>query len=409
MRIRMGLAAAMGLLFSGWCASANAAVPALIPVQGVLADTQGALVSGAHTLTFALYGAATDGTVVFTEDHPVTMTGGSFLVELGSQQLLDLNLFGADGGIWVEVTIDGAETISPRFRLGTVPYAAWAQHAHDATMLGGHDSAYFAVGSHTHSGAELETALESTSLGALLGVTCASAGTLLVWDGAGFVCQQVTGAQILDGSIGHEDLALSAVESANIAPDTITAEDIAANAVGNSEMADNAIGSAEMADNAIGSAEIVNGSIVSADIAADTITAANIAANAVNSSEIVDGAVANAEMADNAIGSAEIVNGSIVSGDIAADTITAGNIAQDAVGSSEIADNAFTYVQVGNTWDVPGDTDTGVPNGQGFCALTRMELAAGVTPSCAVYKGTTNWILHTPSTGTWCVAGCIRW
>ncbi len=101
-----------------------------INYQGRLADATGQPVSDTLTLQFALYDAATDGNLLWTETHPnVPVSDGLFSVRLGSQTSggLPFDVFGG-GDVWLETTVEG-ETLSPREKLAAVPYAMQASEA----------------------------------------------------------------------------------------------------------------------------------------------------------------------------------------------------------------------------------------------------------------------------------------
>jgi hypothetical protein len=129
--------------------AAHAAAPMLLPIQGRLYANTGVAVDGPHTLKFDLFQTETGGTAVFSETREkYSVTKGDFIVYLGelaadAGAVLDLALFRDKGTLFLEVTIDSAEVISPRFRIGTVPYAGFAQYCGDAMTLGGNPPAYY--------------------------------------------------------------------------------------------------------------------------------------------------------------------------------------------------------------------------------------------------------------------------
>ncbi len=135
----------------------------------------------------------------------------------------------------------------------------------------------------------------------------------------------VTNTEILDGSIGEQDLANNSV----------TSDKIASNAVGNSEIISTQVQRRVSGSCTVGSyIRSVNedGSVV-----CETDSTGN---SNITSEDIVDGTIANVDLADNSIGSNEIINQSITSNDIASDSITASMITVNAVGSNEIAPSA---------------------------------------------------------------------
>jgi hypothetical protein len=113
---------------------ARAEVPGLVSVQGRLTDSAGGAVDGVLTCGFDIYDVATGGSPVWSETQDVTFAGGVFTVALGSASALDAGLFDA-ADLWLEMTVAG-ETLDPRFRLMSVPYA---MRAGGAAALGGHD------------------------------------------------------------------------------------------------------------------------------------------------------------------------------------------------------------------------------------------------------------------------------
>ena len=130
------------ILFAAACASLiaspAAAEPGIVPVQGVLTNADGEPIEDAHRLTFVLYRGEDDDNRLFTDDYRnQQVTNGQFVVYLGSQEdnPLDLELFAQEPEVWLETIIDGSEVIQPRTRLGSVPYAGFAQycgaHTHD--------------------------------------------------------------------------------------------------------------------------------------------------------------------------------------------------------------------------------------------------------------------------------------
>ena len=167
---------------SVWFAAAaavRAQVPALIPVQGTLADSGGEAVDGQHDLSFRVFdNESADGDPLFSEDHlDVPIENGRFSIYLGGAggDGLDLNLFRNNPGLWLQVIIDGTEVLSPLFRMGTAPFAAYSERCGDADTLSGRGSQAYA-------------SLEQ-SLG---GLTCAEVGYVAQWDGADWICAKIT-------------------------------------------------------------------------------------------------------------------------------------------------------------------------------------------------------------------------
>ena len=137
--------------------AAEAQAPAMLPVQGLLTDSDGVRVDEPTTLEFAIYGQQAAGEPLFTELHSeLPVVGGNFIVYLGEVAGgLDLSMFRDRGELWLELTVNGEDVIEPRFRLGSVPYAAFSQYCGDAATLTGAEATDFAAVDHTHDWTQL--------------------------------------------------------------------------------------------------------------------------------------------------------------------------------------------------------------------------------------------------------------
>ena len=116
---------------------AQGGAPLLLNYQGRLADPATSLPKpdGPYTITFKIYDAETDGSLIWSEAQVVTVTRGLFNVLLGSSTALSASDF--DGtSRWLELEVEG-ETLSPRMRFGSVPYAIQAEEAKNAWRLTG--------------------------------------------------------------------------------------------------------------------------------------------------------------------------------------------------------------------------------------------------------------------------------
>ncbi len=105
-----------------------------IPYPGRLTDTAGQPVpDGAYSFTFALYDAATGGTLLWSEVQPgVKVQGGAFLTALGQTNPIPTTLL-EGGERWLEVTVNGSGqdapiTLAPRQQV-SVPQAAGIDQA----------------------------------------------------------------------------------------------------------------------------------------------------------------------------------------------------------------------------------------------------------------------------------------
>ncbi|RME38310.1 MAG: hypothetical protein D6788_07720, partial [Planctomycetota bacterium] len=105
---------------------AQAEVPRLIPYQGFLADPTGDPLPGPVDLTVTFYDAANAGAVLFQEDHPgVPLQNGVFAIDIGSETTGGLPDAGLDATeVWLGLTVDGGTELTPRVRLGMVPFSA---------------------------------------------------------------------------------------------------------------------------------------------------------------------------------------------------------------------------------------------------------------------------------------------
>jgi len=106
---------------------AQAQVPHVIRYQGTATDGAGVPLEGPYTVTCRLYDAATAGIKLWEEVTPnVTMTSGRFSLTLGTLTPLSLPF---DQEYWVSIELNQDGEMSPRQKLGAVPYAIAAESA----------------------------------------------------------------------------------------------------------------------------------------------------------------------------------------------------------------------------------------------------------------------------------------
>jgi hypothetical protein len=105
------------------------AVPAQIPYSGQLSES-GSLVTGSRDLTISVYADSTGGSAIYTETFAsVSVQNGVFHLNLNPGQSV------WDGSIrWVGVSVNGAVELTPRMKVGTVPYAVRANEAAHAAI-----------------------------------------------------------------------------------------------------------------------------------------------------------------------------------------------------------------------------------------------------------------------------------
>ena len=106
---------------------ANAAPSKTIPMQGRLLNSTGSLLSGIHAMQFSIYNQATGGSSLWSETLiDIEVTNGLFSIVLGEDSLNPLSI-PFDEDYYIEITVNG-ETLSPRQRLLSAPYAITSQN-----------------------------------------------------------------------------------------------------------------------------------------------------------------------------------------------------------------------------------------------------------------------------------------
>ena len=97
-------------------------VPKLVSYQGVLTDGGGGAVpNGTYDITFSMYDVETGGSALWTETQSLSVVGGIFNANLGSQT--SLNPLPFDVVYWLGVSVDGGSELVPRRILTATPYA----------------------------------------------------------------------------------------------------------------------------------------------------------------------------------------------------------------------------------------------------------------------------------------------
>ena len=124
---------AIGLMLMGGQAFAD--VPVSMTHQGRLLDDDGAAKTGDVDLEFALYDAADDGTILWSDNISTVLNDqGVYSVTLGDEaQPIDSELL-QDGEVYLALTVDGDE-MSPRMELTSVPFASLASTAEVANSV----------------------------------------------------------------------------------------------------------------------------------------------------------------------------------------------------------------------------------------------------------------------------------
>ena len=124
----MKLLILLGIFFAGPALAAPR-----LTFEGVLTDTDGALLDGPVALTFALYDAAEGGAALWSETHPeVEVLEGDFYATLGDIEPLG-TVLATDAPLWIGLAVEGEGELSPRNAITEVPRAAAALWAADVT------------------------------------------------------------------------------------------------------------------------------------------------------------------------------------------------------------------------------------------------------------------------------------
>lgn len=119
-------------LVATWTSAAFAAVPRILTEQGRLYDSSNTPLTGSAKLVFNLYEEAASGSSIWTETQTVDLDSGNFSVNLGeATPFADLFTTEAASGktLYLGITVNTDEELSPRQTLLAVPYAIVADNA----------------------------------------------------------------------------------------------------------------------------------------------------------------------------------------------------------------------------------------------------------------------------------------
>lgn len=114
----------MGVIFAMMISGAvSATVQDVVPIEGMLADANGDPIDGLVDITFALYGAETGGTPLWSDDFlDVDVSMGLFSVYLGTGAALNFTTLLGHPELWVGMTVE-ADPEMNRVPLYSVPFA----------------------------------------------------------------------------------------------------------------------------------------------------------------------------------------------------------------------------------------------------------------------------------------------
>ncbi|MBC8527138.1 MAG: hypothetical protein H8D22_09880, partial [Candidatus Cloacimonetes bacterium] len=98
-------------------------VPNLIDYQGKITDSDGVPIEGVVSIEFCIYDAEEGGIALWSEtQNPVNVLNGLFHVLLGSVSPIPDDLF-SQADRWIGINVDGDGEMTPRSRIGSVPFA----------------------------------------------------------------------------------------------------------------------------------------------------------------------------------------------------------------------------------------------------------------------------------------------
>lgn len=122
----MAMMAVTALVAVRWAQAGG--IPGSVPIQGCLMDAKGAPVDGAQQVEFRLYGSsnAAQGDALYLETRNVTFRSCVFSEMLHPT---DLSIFEKNSSLYLGMKIAGDAELSPRFEVGSTPYAVQARHA----------------------------------------------------------------------------------------------------------------------------------------------------------------------------------------------------------------------------------------------------------------------------------------
>lgn len=147
----------------GYAPSAHAAPAQTVPLtftqQGRLLDDTGTPINGgALVFSFSLYGAATGGNALWTEEQSITPDQGYFSARLGESKPFPAALFnGSQGTLFLGITVGSDAEMAPRQQLTSTPFAMLSLNAIEATHALSADAATSATGALNTRIAALET------------------------------------------------------------------------------------------------------------------------------------------------------------------------------------------------------------------------------------------------------------
>lgn len=294
MKLRYFLTAFVALMLA-IPATTSAEPPAEVPIQGYITDSEGVPIDDSTEIDVEIFDAQSGGTALHSETLTVDPEAGSFTAYLGTESTLDLSIFQANTDLWAEVTVDG-ETLQPRLKIATAPYAAATAFSQNAGQLGGEDpSAYtYDAGTglslngstFTYDSTEIQTRVSGSCSGGEFAVGVNEDGTLICDTAA-----SVTAGAGLDLSGNTMSVASDGIEASMIQTGAVTTDEIADGTITSADISSNTIGQGDIGSGAIGSSELQTNAVESTHINSGAVTSDKIASGAVGTDEIADGSI----------------------------------------------------------------------------------------------------------------------
>lgn len=284
--------AAQGLL--------EANVPQLIAYQGRLTNADGSSLVGDHTIRFRLYDAETSGSLLWEEEHRVTMAtedNGIFSLILGSLQAFGTLHFTQP--LWLSLEVDGEGEMTPRMRLTAVGYAI------NADTLDGFNASQF-LRSDVNSESKGQLKLTRSGFGLLiqpLNDPPMTANLLEV--------RRAGGSPVMTLDLGGT-LNVASIDLGDGPDDDLVASDLAVLTGGPTSNADalHTHSGSGLVD--LNASNLTSGTIPDARLSA----AVSLLGPSIESAEITDGTIAAADLGVDSIGAAQLRSDAIQPGDI---------------------------------------------------------------------------------------------
>jgi len=336
-------------------AQSNPSVPATIPVQGYLTDSNGDPVDGSVTMRFRLYDSPADenegGTLLYEEiQDQRTVEQGLFNEQLGAGTSTDegtsseLNpiLFRNHQFVFLEIEVAG-ETLSPRKRLATAPYAAYAEHAVSAARANVADNAEQIDGV---SGSDVYSTQNQPSIDDLPGgytgangvsvdnttktiglSTCPNDGEVLQWSNSSgtWECAPRQSA----GNTCSTGVSVGLDNNRNLVCEQIDSADVGANQIDGTA-----------ADTASIASEY--GTCSTLELLKGFDSSGSRVCKALNTSDFQLSSSSDVELASNSVGSDELAMSAVDSNAIDNNTVAQSDLASSSVGNSELQDDSVS-------------------------------------------------------------------